>query len=276
MTPLPPKAKLDVSASTPTGSGRQPSRGQAGAAGTAAPSGRHGPIRDRGSAGARGRPPVGFDLELAEAVFALGAGLPVAELAVPGDPATARAAAAALWMARIWGDQPGYACLCLGHGGHLGPGGSYVFDRFTQSFHRWPANRLQLLGRAMAAAAHADVYVGVLLGVRPSRRAGSALPGRVAWADVDGPWTLQRARALGRLEGRPVWQVQSGSGRHLYLPLDELEPPERLEGWNRRLAVLLDADAGWSQTKLLRLPGTFNHKPRAAGGDRPTPVVWLP
>ena len=45
--------------------------------------------------------------------------------------------------------------------------------------------------------------------------------------------------------------------------------------WILLLAALLDADAGWSQTKLLRLPGTFNHKPRAAGG-RPTPVVWLP
>jgi len=223
--------------------------------------------RRRGEAGI-------FDVELAEALFAVGAALPVADLTVAGDPASARAAAAALWMTRVWGDQQGYACLCLGAGGHLNPGGSYRFARFIQQFYRWPADRLQLLARAMAAAADADVYVGVLLGGRASRRAGTALPGRIAWADVDGPWSTQRAQALKRLDGRAVWQVHSGSGRHLYLPLDDLEPPDRLEGWNRRLATLLDADSGWSQTKLLRLPGTFNHKPRAAGG-RPTQVVWL-
>lgn len=215
-----------------------------------------------------------FDVGLVEALFAVGAALPVADLAVAGDPASARAAEAALWMVRVWGDQQGYACLCLGLGGHVNPSGSYGFVRFIQQFYRWPADRLRLLARAMAAAADADVYVGVLLGGRTSRRAGTTLSGRVAWADIDGPWSTQRAQALKRLDGRVVWQVQSGSGRHLYLPLDDLEPPDRLEGWNRRLAVLLDADSGWSQTKLLRLPGTFNHKPRAAGG-RSTPVVWL-
>ncbi len=102
---------------------------------------------------------------------------------------------------------------------------------------------------ALAGPAHADVYAGVLLRARPSRRAGTALPGRVAWADVDGGWTAERA-------------------------LDQPEPPARLEAWNRRLAVLLGADAGWSETKLLRLPGTLNHKPAASGG-RPAPVEWL-
>jgi len=229
--------------------------------------------RDAAPAGAA-RQQGGYDLEVVEAVFALAGGLPVEELAVVGDAATGRAAQAALWMARLWGEQHGHACLCTGHGGHLGPSGRYEFARFAQSFHRWPHARARLLAQAMAAAAHADVYAGVLLRARPSRQAGTALPGRVAWADVDGPWTAERARALERLAGRPVWQVRSGTGRHLYLPLDQPEPPERLEAWNRRLAVLLGADAGWSETKLLRLPGTLNHKPAASGG-RPVPVEWL-
>lgn len=275
MNPIPPEAKLDVSTSTLIRTRRPISRDEDAAATTAAPSGHRGSLRELPAAELGRRGAARFDVDLAEAVFAVGAALPVADLAVAGDPSTARAAAAALWMARIWGDQQGYACLCLGLGGHLNSGGSYVFARFTQSFHPWPAGRLRLLARAMAAAADADVYVGVLLRARASRRAGTALAGRVAWADVDGAWTSQRAQALKRLDGRPIWQVQSGSGRHLYLPLDEHEPPERLEGWNRRLAALLDADAGWSETKLLRLPGTFNHKPRAADGP-PTPVVWLP
>jgi hypothetical protein len=217
---------------------------------------------------------AGVDVELVEAVFAVGASLPVAELAVPGDDATGRAAAAALWMARLWGSREGHACLALGVDGHLSRGGRYEFRRFVQCFHRWPVGRHRLLAQAMAAADQADVYVGVLLRSGRSRRAGTAQPGRVAWADVDGAWTIQRAQALDRLGGWPTWQVHSGSGRHLYLPLEDLEPPERLEGWNRRLAALLAADSGWSQTKLLRLPGTYNHKPRAAGGQSRL-VRWL-
>jgi hypothetical protein len=231
-----------------------------------------GPAASAWSSHARGQPEV--DVDLVEAVFAVGAVLPVAGLTVPGDDATGRAAAAALWMARLWGDQDGHACLCLGLDGHLGQSGRYAFRRFTQGFHRWPADRHRLLAQATAAADQADVYVGVLLRSRPSRRAGTARLGRVAWADIDGAWTTQRAQALARLGGWPTWQVHSGSGRHLYLPLENLEPPERLEGWNRRLAALLDADSGWSETKLLRLPGTYNHKPRAAGG-RSKLVRWL-
>jgi hypothetical protein len=221
------------------------------------------------------KPAGRIDLDLAEAIFAVGAQLPVADLTVAaGDPMAGRVAAAMLWMVRLWGGQTGHACLCTGLGGHQAAGGHYAFTRFRQRFHHWPAGRRALLAQAMAAAEDADVYVGVLLRARPSRRAGSALQGQVAWADVDGPWTTQRARALGRLAARPVWQVQSGGGRHVYLPLDQPEPPERLEGWNRRLGALLQADAGWSQTKLLRLPGTYNHKPRATGG-RSVLVGWL-
>src|SRR4029453_10151740 len=127
------------------------------------------------------------DVELVEAVFAVGAGLPVAELTVPGDAATGRAAAAALWMARLWGDRDGHACLCLGVDGHLGQGGHYAFRRFTQCFYRWPADRHRLLAQAMAAADQADVYVGVLLRSRPSRRAGTAEAGRGARGGVAGP-----------------------------------------------------------------------------------------
>jgi hypothetical protein len=177
-------------------------------------------------------------------------------------------------MARLWGSREGHACLALGVDGHLSRGGRYEFRRFVQCFHRWPVGRHRLLAQAMAAADQADVYVGVLLRSGRSRRAGTAQPGRLAWADVDGAWTIQRAQALDRLGGWPTWQVHSGSGRHLYLPLEDLEPPERLEGWNRRLAALLAADSGWSQTKLLRLPGTYNHKPRAAGGQSRL-VRWL-
>jgi hypothetical protein len=272
MAPAPPQAKLDGSGSTPPRLGEITS---VGGRGWAASSGPQEPIHPAPTSGRPGRRAGGYDVDLVEAVFAVGGGLPVAELAVAGDLVTGRAAAAALWMVRLWGDRQGYACLCVGAGGHTGPGGRYEFGRFTQHFHRWPADRHRVLAQAMAAAAQADIYVGVLLRATPSRRAGTALAGQVAWADVDGPWTATRVQALDRLEGCGVWQVTSGAGRHLYLPLEQLEPPGRLECWNRRLGALLAADSGWSETKLLRLPGTFNHKPRAADGGQAVPVGWL-
>jgi hypothetical protein len=121
------------------------------------------------------------------------------------------------------------------------------------------------------------VYAGCLLRATRSRKAGTALAGTVAWADVDGPWTGQREAALHRLDGLPVWQVASGhQGRHVYVRLGlEPEPPDRIEAWNRRIGALLDADVGWSETKVLRPAGTFNHKLRR-GRRIPTPVRWLP
>jgi hypothetical protein len=181
---------------------------------------------------------------------------------------------ATLWTQRLWGDGRGHACLGLGHEGHFTPSDRYEFTRFEQRFYVWPDDAELLIADALGNRDALDVYVGVLLRRRPSRKHGTALDGRVAWADVDGPWTPARQAGLDRLASRTVWQVDSGGGRHVYLPLDAPQPAPDLEAWNRRLGILLDADAGWSETKVLRLPGTLNHK-RRARGDKPTPVQWV-
>lgn len=127
-------------------------------------------------------------------------------------------------------------------------------------------------------ASEHDVYVAVLL-----RRAGttgrkkdSAMPGSVAWADIDGDWTGRRQDTLDGL-GVPSWSVVSGArgGRHLYVPLGEQLQPDDLEPVNRRLSLAFDGDDGWERTKVLRLPGTTNHKPRPLGQPS-VPVRWLP
>ena len=123
----------------------------------------------------------------------------------------------------------------------------------------------------MAAAAQADVYVVVLL--RADRRGGGRQP-------PPGPCRLGRLMAPGTPQRTAAWPAgvwptfSSRASASATCSRCNLEPPERLEGWNRRLAALLEADSGWSQTKLLRLPGTYNHKPRAAGG-RSILVRWL-
>lgn len=219
---------------------------------------------------------TGPDLELASAAYELACELPSLVVEeTDADPTSRRAIEASLWMGRVWGRRAGFACVGLGHGGHDPAGnGRYRFRRFEERFYAWPADRVRLLTTAVTASPHADVFVGVLLRGRRSRRAGTALPGQVAWADVDGAWDQQRAQALEQLVAT-TWQVASGTGgRHIYLALVDPEPPERLESINRRLGVLLNADAGWSATKLLRLPGTFNHKPRARG-EPSVPVRWI-
>ncbi len=183
---------------------------------------------------------------------------------------------AAKWVDRVWGPRHGQALLCFGHGGHAPSGGGYRFSDFEQRSYTWPRDREELLHEALQAARFADVYVGCSLHELGStgRRKATVLPGSVAWADVDGEWTAQRQQALSGL-GVTAWQVASGArgGRHVYVPLDAQVGRMQLEALNRRLSSLLGGDDGWSADKVLRLPGTWNHKPRAVGQPS-VPVRW--
>jgi hypothetical protein len=211
-------------------------------------------------------------LDLGLSAFEQAAVQPDAGGELPASPA----AEAGLWLGRVWGHREGYACVCLGHEGHYPQGGAYTFRRFEERFYRWPAERARVLKLLATAASRVDVFAGVLLRSSRSRKAGTALPGLVCWADVDGDWTPERTAALDQLRaaGVTTWQVLSGSGgRHVYLPLAEPDSPERIESWNRRLGVLLAADAGWSENKVLRPAGTLNHKARGRGAAS-TPVRW--
>ncbi len=184
---------------------------------------------------------------------------------------------AALWVDRLWSDRPGRAVVGYGHGGFYKPSGAYEFKRWEQRDYRWPQDRGRLLEESLAAAAEVDVYVSVLLHKAGAGRKGdTAAAGSVAWADVDGDWTPERDAVLLALEV-DTWHVESGArgGRHLYVPLGEVVDPDRLEQVNRRLALALGGDSGWSRTKVLRLPGTLNHKP-CPHGLPAAPVRWLP
>lgn len=207
-------------------------------------------------------------LDIAEAAFDLATRYPPT---VAGQ-SNRRDAQAAVWAGRVWGQAEGWACVGVGHGGHIPPGGKYQFVRMEHRFYRWPNDLRRFLSETMVVSEDTDVYIIPALRQSRSARKGAALGGQVAWADVDTEWTLEldeQARRLG------AWQVASGSGgRHLYLQLTGFEPPDRLEVWNRRLGTLFGADSKWAENALLRLPGTFNHKPRAKGGQS-VPVRWL-
>jgi hypothetical protein len=217
-------------------------------------------------------PPVqggGERYKLAEAAFEVAIRYPATVAAYSAEAAVQ----AAVWAARIWALGEGWACVGVGHDGHIPPNGKYQFRRLEHRFYRWPEELSRFLAETMTMAAQTDVYIIPTLRADRSAKKGSALPGRACWADVDGQWTPERAEKIAQLN---TWRVASGSGgRHVYLPLVQPEPPEHLEAWNRRFGALLDADAKWAENALLRLPGTLNHKPRANGGAS-IPVTWTP
>lgn len=137
-----------------------------------------------------------------------------------------------------------------------------------------------------------DVWfsVGALGGKPISGRGPQAMVRWVPalWADIDGDKVADLdvvPDVLGRLPLPPQALVHSGNGYHAYWLLDE--PFEVTSGESRAeihvlnlrlrqwLCDLLEADLDNAQdlARVLRLPGTFNHK-----GDQPLPVrlVWVP
>lgn len=175
------------------------------------------------------------------------------------------------WTETVWGERNGYFSFAFGVGGHYNGPDRYQFEKWIErDGGRWPDDRERFLIEAIDKSAECDVYVAPYLRSSASRKKGSALPSNIIFADVDEH--RDENRGFERiLIGPGGLLVDSGHGQHPYLRLPgELEPAE-LEQWNRRLARLLHADAGWAENKVLRLPGTWNHKDRARGG-RSTPV----
>jgi hypothetical protein len=87
-----------------------------------------------------------------------------------------------------------------------------------------------------------------------------------AWGDAE-----QAARTkLAACQEQPSMIVHSGGGLHAYWFVDVVVADTKLEETNARLAAALGSDpsvADW--TRILRLPGTFNHKPEYGISPRP-------
>lgn len=166
----------------------------------------------------------------------------------------------------MWAGQRGYFHFAIGVGGHFAETGRYEFDHWHERSGRWPDDQERFLAEAIAKSSECDVYVAPYLRASPSRKKGNALPSRWLYADVD-EQDPHLEDVLRQLIGPGGLLVDSGQGRHPYSRLPESLEPVELEQWNMRFARRLGADAGWAENKLLRLPGTFNHKPRALGGE---------
>jgi hypothetical protein len=126
---------------------------------------------------------------------------------------------------------------------------------------------------AHAVLGHArttDVYVGCAPRVRQSGTKDAIRRVWTLWVECDGSGAVD---ALMRFDPGPAIVIGSGSGVncHAYWPLSEPLTPPAAEAANLRLAVAVGADlACFDASRILRPPGTWNHKHRP-----PTPVVAL-
>lgn len=165
------------------------------------------------------------------------------------------------WVDLVWGERRGYFFFAFGVGGHHDEHDTYTFEHWHERSGHWPDDRDRFLVEALERADRDDVYVAPYLRSKASRKKGSALPSDLLYADVD-----KLHPSLNGFESALIGPggllVNSGQGRHVYVRLpDDLEPVE-LERLNRHLAHRLRADSGWAENKVLRLPGTWNHKGR--------------
>lgn len=176
----------------------------------------------------------------------------------------------ARWFCRtLWGGREGYVSVGVGVGGQR-QGRSYSFRRWEANWARWPDDAATLPSDLVRASDEHDIYVGVLLRGEATDGADHALPGSHAWIDLDDEPEGQHADLLWTLLADPdSFAVLSGGigKRHVYVALEELTAPPTLRDINERLKIALHGDHGHSPNKVLRLPGTYNHKSRAGGGE---------
>lgn len=101
-----------------------------------------------------------------------------------------------------------------------------------------------------------DLYFNPNAFSEPVRRAQYALPTNLAWVDVDDADPDSFAP-----KPNILWATSPGRHQALWALSDSVSA-EEAEKYSRALAYNHGADRnGWSSTKLLRIPFTYNHKP---------------
>lgn len=152
----------------------------------------------------------------------------------------------------IWGPYDGWGEIrCLK--------GKEVKQAFLRTVEHLPGSEL-----LMCDETGWDVYYGVLPRIHPSGTAANC-PSEttVLWADVDAKSHPSKAHALYTVNQFPVSPsaiVDSGGGYHVYWllrqPLD-LPTAQRIM---KRVAGVIHGDHVQDAPRILRLPGTHNHK----------------
>ena len=120
---------------------------------------------------------------------------------------------------------------------------------------------------AVRLGAENDVYVGVAARHGEDGTKKGVCRMAAVWADLDakdGHTREGRLAQIDELPCRPSMIVWTGGGFHAYWPLEEPagspRDMDRAELAMRRLAAGLDSDPVYDRSRILRVPGTYNHK----------------
>lgn len=110
-----------------------------------------------------------------------------------------------------------------------------------------------------------DVYFGVVPREYASGKASDCVQNvGVLWADIDnkavGGTHLAALMRLGAINLTPSIVVDSGNGIHAYWLLNKLEPFSRVQPLMKGLQSAIGSDHVHDAPRVLRLPGTRNHK----------------
>lgn len=91
---------------------------------------------------------------------------------------------------------------------------------------------------------------------RDRRKRAFALPSRLGWCDMD----ASDPEAY-RPQPNHVWETSPDRFQALWL-WNARHDVSEAEAFSRALAARHGGDTGWSITKMLRIPGSINHKPK--------------
>jgi hypothetical protein len=175
---------------------------------------------------------------------------------------------AAEYFDRLFGWGEGTVRYAVGVDGHFNEQGAYTTKWREYSFN-WLSQRQGLIAVAMADAAEDDVYCRTTLrNYRHSGERGYGLGSEYCWADFDKP-TRRNEKRLTSVLSDGSFIVHSGQPghKHPYIKLDGVYSWEVIQDLNHRLDHFLDGGGKWAENTALRVPGTLNHKGRAAGGE---------
>ncbi|HEY9659613.1 MAG TPA: hypothetical protein V6C65_14230 [Allocoleopsis sp.] len=132
---------------------------------------------------------------------------------------------------------------------------------FKQFAYKWPSQRDHVISKLLVNSQLYDVWFSPSLWKSTeSRTKENWLGSGQYWCDFDGDAPDETPKKV----PEPSIKIQSSSmyHEHWYWLLDKLETDiEKFEGTNRGLAYTLNADIGcWDASRILRPPGTKNHK----------------